>query len=87
VNRTSNAVEKFDKIQRRATMKGDTSMLKLTNTKVVGGFVLGAIALLVAAIVLFGGGALFPRTTRALVYFQGGAVRRLVGIRGGAISG
>jgi paraquat-inducible protein B len=46
-------------------------MSQLKNTKVVGGFVLGAIVLLVAAIVLFGGGALFQRTTRALIYFQG----------------
>jgi phospholipid/cholesterol/gamma-HCH transport system substrate-binding protein len=46
-------------------------MLKLTNTKVVGTFVLGALALVVIAIVLFGGGALFRPTQRAVVYFQG----------------
>jgi paraquat-inducible protein B len=46
-------------------------MLTLTNTKVVGGFILSAIALLAAAIVLFGGAALFRPTERAVVYFQG----------------
>jgi paraquat-inducible protein B len=45
--------------------------MKPANTKVVGGFVLGALALLVAAVVLFGGGALFQRTTKGVVYFQG----------------
>src|SRR5262245_56657150 len=46
-------------------------MPKVTTTKVVGGFVLGAIALLVAALVLFGGAALFQSTRKAVVYFEG----------------
>jgi paraquat-inducible protein B len=61
-------------------------MLKLTNTKVVGGFVLGALTLLIVAIVLFAGGALLRRTVMAVVYFQGSvnglSVGTPVGFRG-----
>src|SRR5262249_49385960 len=53
--------------------------MKSTNTKIVGGFVLGALALLVAALVLFGGGALFQRTTRAVTYFEGSVTGLSVG--------
>jgi paraquat-inducible protein B len=38
---------------------------------VVGGFILGALALGVAAILLFGGSWLFARTARAVVFFEG----------------
>jgi len=37
----------------------------------VGGFVLGGIALAVAAVLFFGGTELFSRTTRAVVFFEG----------------
>ncbi len=38
---------------------------------VVGGFILGGLALAVTAILLFGGGKLFEKTTRVVVYFKG----------------
>jgi paraquat-inducible protein B len=37
----------------------------------VGGFVLGALALAAAAIILFGGSRLFTKTSRAVVFFEG----------------
>lgn len=38
---------------------------------VVGGFVLGALALVVAGILFFGGTSLFQKTTRAVIFFEG----------------
>ena len=38
---------------------------------VVGGFVLGALALVVAAILFFGGSRLFATSTRAVIFFEG----------------
>ncbi|MBX6376453.1 MAG: MCE family protein [Acetobacteraceae bacterium] len=38
---------------------------------VVGGFVLGALALAVAGILFFGGTSLFQKTTRAVIFFEG----------------
>jgi paraquat-inducible protein B len=38
---------------------------------VVGGFVLGGLALAVAAVLFFGGTRLFAPTTRAVVFFEG----------------
>jgi len=37
----------------------------------IGAFVLGGIAIVVAAILFFGSGELFTRTNRAVVYFEG----------------
>jgi paraquat-inducible protein B len=41
------------------------------NPKVIGAFVLGAIALLIAAVVLFGKGRFFRSTVPVVMYFQG----------------
>ncbi|MBC7139854.1 MAG: MCE family protein [Defluviimonas sp.] len=41
------------------------------NPAVLGGFVFGAIAVAVAAILFFGGGRLFESTERAIIYFEG----------------
>ncbi|MBC7165525.1 MAG: MCE family protein [Roseovarius sp.] len=41
------------------------------NPAVLGGFVFGAIAVAVAAILFFGGGRLFKSTERAIIYFEG----------------
>ena len=46
-------------------------MAAKANPKVVGGFVLGAVALLVATVALFGGGNLLTKRPRAGTYFQG----------------
>jgi paraquat-inducible protein B len=42
------------------------------NPAVIGAFVLGAIALTVAAVLLFGSGRLFQKTTRWVIYFDSG---------------
>lgn len=49
------------------------------NPKVVGGFVVGAVVLLVAAVALFGGGNLFAKYPLAGVYFQGSVAGLEVG--------
>ena len=46
---------------------------------VVGAFVLGALALAVVAILLFGGGKLFEKTARVVVYFKGSIAGLTVG--------
>ncbi|MBV8093928.1 MAG: MCE family protein, partial [Acetobacteraceae bacterium] len=46
---------------------------------VVGGFILGALALSVAAILLFGGSRLFARTSRVVVFFEGSVAGLEVG--------
>lgn len=46
-------------------------MAAKANPKVVGGFVVGAVALLVAAVALFGGGNMLAERPRAGTYFQG----------------
>jgi paraquat-inducible protein B len=46
-------------------------MSKPVNKKVIGLFVLGAIGLLVVALVVFGSGKIFKKTTRVVFYFQG----------------
>ncbi|WP_431861261.1 MlaD family protein [Azospirillum sp.] len=46
-------------------------MAAKANPKVVGGFVVGAVALLVTAVALFGGGNLLASRPRAGTYFQG----------------
>src|SRR3546814_14408160 len=38
---------------------------------VIGAFVLGGLAIATAAILFFGGGRLFERTTHAVVFFEG----------------
>jgi paraquat-inducible protein B len=49
------------------------------NPTAVGGFILGAIALLVLGVVLFGGGAFFSKTTQMVIYFEGGVSGLQVG--------
>lgn len=46
-------------------------MRRQTNPTVIGGFVLGAVALIVAATLWFGGGTLFAQTYRAVLFFPG----------------
>jgi len=46
-------------------------MAAKANPKLVGGFVVGAIALLIAVVALFGGGNLLQKRPRAGTYFQG----------------
>jgi len=46
-------------------------MSKPANKKVIGLFVLGAIALLVVALVVFGSGKIFKKTTPIVFYFEG----------------
>lgn len=46
-------------------------MAAKANPKLVGGFVVGAVLLLVVAVALFGGGNIFQKRPRAGTYFQG----------------
>lgn len=54
-------------------------MAAKANPKIVGGFVVGAAALLVAAVALFGGGNLLAERPRAGTYFQGSVAGLEVG--------
>jgi paraquat-inducible protein B len=42
-----------------------------TNTKLVGGFVIGALVLVILAIIAFGSGKLFGHTKKFILYFEG----------------
>jgi paraquat-inducible protein B len=46
-------------------------MIQRSNPRVIGGFVLGGIALLVAAILVFGSGAIFKKYSKAVIFFKG----------------
>jgi paraquat-inducible protein B len=46
-------------------------MIQRSNPRVIGGFVLGGIALLVAAILVFGSGQLFKKYSKAVIFFKG----------------
>jgi len=46
-------------------------MSKKANPTLVGGFVLGALSLLIVAIIVFGSGSLFRQRPRAVAFFQG----------------
>jgi paraquat-inducible protein B len=46
-------------------------MIQRFDPRVIGGFVLGALALIVVAILVFGSGQFFRKYERAVVYFQG----------------
>jgi paraquat-inducible protein B len=46
-------------------------MIQRHSPRVIGGFVLGALALMVAAILVFGSGQVFKKYDRAVIYFQG----------------
>lgn len=54
-------------------------MAAKANPKVVGGFVVGAVALLVAVVALFGGGNLLVKRPRAGTYFEGSVAGLEVG--------
>ena len=54
-------------------------MSKKSNPAVIGGFVVGAIALVVAAILIFGGGAFFADTFKFVSYFTGSVTGLTVG--------
>jgi paraquat-inducible protein B len=69
-------------------------MSRKTNPTVIGAFTLGAVVLLVAAIVTFGSGRFFTRHTRAVAYFQGdirglsiGSAVDLRGVQVGKVTG
>ncbi|MBW2416156.1 MAG: MCE family protein [Deltaproteobacteria bacterium] len=55
-------------------------MSKQANPALIGGFVLGAVALLVGFVLVFGGGRLFRDVTEHVVYFEG----TISGLRVGA---
>lgn len=54
-------------------------MSKEANTKLIGAFVLGAVALIVIVFVIFGSGKFFQKTTRFSIYFQGDVIGLRVG--------
>jgi hypothetical protein len=54
-------------------------MSKEANTKLIGAFVLGAVALIVVVFVIFGSGKFFQKTTEFLIYFQGDVIGLRVG--------
>lgn len=56
-------------------------MSKQANPMAIGGFVLGALALVVIAILVFSSGALFQRKTEAVTYFPGTVQGLTVGAR------
>jgi paraquat-inducible protein B len=61
-------------------------MIQRSNPRVIGGFVLGGVALLVAAILMFGSGQLFRKYEKAVIFFKGSVgglrVGALVNFRG-----
>ncbi len=52
-------------------------MAAIASPKVIGGFVVGAIALLVAGVIAFGGGQYFTPKGKAVIYFQGASLSGL----------
>jgi paraquat-inducible protein B len=46
-------------------------MMRKVNPTLVGAFVLGAIGLVMAIVILFGGGKLFQKTVPVVMYFEG----------------
>ena len=54
-------------------------MAKQANKTVIGLFVIGAIVLLVAALVIFGGGKFFKKTNRYVAFFEGSVKGLTVG--------
>jgi paraquat-inducible protein B len=65
---------------------------KKANPTIIGGFVLGAIALVVVAVAVFGSGKFFSRHPRAVAFFQGniqgltvGSIVTLRGVEVGAV--
>ncbi|MGD9345988.1 MAG: MlaD family protein [Candidatus Aminicenantes bacterium] len=54
-------------------------MSKDANTKLIGAFVVGALALIVIVFVIFGSGKFFQKTTDFLIYFHGDVIGLRVG--------
>jgi phospholipid/cholesterol/gamma-HCH transport system substrate-binding protein len=54
-------------------------MSKPANPKLIGAFVLGAIALIIAGLIVLGGGKFFQRTTPVVMFFQGSVAGLSVG--------
>ncbi len=54
-------------------------MARANDPKVVGSFVIGALALLIVAVAVFGGGQLFTRTRTAVAFFDGSVAGLSVG--------
>jgi paraquat-inducible protein B len=54
-------------------------MSKEANTKLIGAFVLGAVALIVIVFVIFGSGKFFQKTERVVIFFQGDVIGLRVG--------
>lgn len=54
-------------------------MSKEANTKLIGAFVLGAVALIVIVFVIFGSGKFFQKTTDFIIYFHGDVIGLRVG--------
>src|SRR5262249_1609601 len=52
------------------------------NPKVIGGFVVGAIALAIAGVIIFGGGQFFKTATPMVMFFQGSVGGLAVGAPG-----
>ena len=52
-------------------------MAAKSNPKVIGGFVVGAIALLVAGVIAFGGGQYFSKKGKAVLYFEAASMSGL----------
>jgi paraquat-inducible protein B len=52
-------------------------MAAKSNPKVIGGFVVGAVALLVAGVIAFGGGQYFARKGKAVLYFNSASMSGL----------
>ena len=68
-------------------------MSKQTNTAVIGSFVLGGLILLVAGLLIFGGGELFSKTNTNVLFFDGsvnglstGAPVKFKGVRIGSVT-
>ena len=54
-------------------------MIRKAKPRLIGGFVVGAVALLVIAIVLFASGPLFKKTTKFVSYFDGSVAGLVTG--------
>ena len=62
-------------------------MAKRTNPKLIGAFVIGAIALAIAGVLAFGGGQYFTAKIRAVVFFPGASLSGLdVGSRSPSVA-
>src|SRR4051794_3041777 len=79
--------------RRRKRSRSGSARMSLASPAAVGGFVLGAIGIVVAAVLFFGGGNMFSPRTEAVVFFEGsvgglasGASVNFRGVRVGSVS-